>query len=240
MDPADRQKYDARVKEWTEKHDEFLSEHPYLRKNPKRLAPGFTGNGKPEVSYGSYPRNWKPLGEVSKEEILKGCNPEFDPKMPDYLEGSRYDYSNNCTNCVVAYDLRCRGENVTAQSLGDCGTLRTKMFTAWKGGSPIEAQGDFFYEITDYLNQYDDSIRIAVGADRKRNPFDRNSFKGHAFIIEKRFGEVVVIDPQTGRIYNKENEIREYFRPFVHFDYMRVDNLEVSDRGISACKAVTK
>ena len=49
VDPADRQKYDARVKEWTAKHNKFLSEHDYLRKNPKRLAPGYTGNGKPEV-----------------------------------------------------------------------------------------------------------------------------------------------------------------------------------------------
>jgi hypothetical protein len=49
VDPADRQKYDARVKEWTAKHDQYLTEHPYLRKNPKRLAPGYTGNGKPVV-----------------------------------------------------------------------------------------------------------------------------------------------------------------------------------------------
>ena len=48
VDPADRQKYDDRVKEWTAKHDQFLSEHDYLRKNPRRLAPGYTGNGKPE------------------------------------------------------------------------------------------------------------------------------------------------------------------------------------------------
>lgn len=47
VDPADRQKYDARVKEWTAKYDQFLKERPYLRKNPKRLAPGYTGNGKP-------------------------------------------------------------------------------------------------------------------------------------------------------------------------------------------------
>lgn len=50
MDPTDREKYNARVKEWTKKHDEYLKEHPYLRKNPKRLAPGYTGNGKPSES----------------------------------------------------------------------------------------------------------------------------------------------------------------------------------------------
>ena len=38
MDPGNRQKYDARVKEWTQSHNEFLEEHDYLRKNPKRLG----------------------------------------------------------------------------------------------------------------------------------------------------------------------------------------------------------
>ena len=48
VDPADRKMYDARVKEWTAKHDQFLREHDYLRKNPKRLAPGYTGDGRPK------------------------------------------------------------------------------------------------------------------------------------------------------------------------------------------------
>ena len=49
VDTADRQKYDARVKEWTARLDDHLGEHDYLRKNPKRLASGYTGNGKPKV-----------------------------------------------------------------------------------------------------------------------------------------------------------------------------------------------
>lgn len=50
MDPGNRQKYDARVKEWTQRHNEFLEDHDYLRKNPKRLAMEFTGNGNPKVN----------------------------------------------------------------------------------------------------------------------------------------------------------------------------------------------
>ena len=46
VDPADRKKYDAKVKDLSAKHDEYLRDRDYLRKNPKRLAPGFTGNGK--------------------------------------------------------------------------------------------------------------------------------------------------------------------------------------------------
>jgi len=49
VDPENRRSYDARVKEWTAKHDQHLKEHEYLRRNPKRLAPGYVGNGKPSV-----------------------------------------------------------------------------------------------------------------------------------------------------------------------------------------------
>lgn len=50
VDPANRQKYDARVKEWTERHDKFVGSRDYLRKNPKRLAMGYKGNGKPDIN----------------------------------------------------------------------------------------------------------------------------------------------------------------------------------------------
>lgn len=50
VDPANRQRYDARVKEWNQRLNNHLAEHDYLRKNPKRLAPGYTGNGKPIIN----------------------------------------------------------------------------------------------------------------------------------------------------------------------------------------------
>ncbi|MCR4670594.1 MAG: phage minor capsid protein [Saccharofermentans sp.] len=78
VDPADRQKYDARVKEWTQKHDEYLSEHPYLRKNPKRLAPGYTGNGKPMVAEssrkateGDYGVNWPKIQSKEYDKAIR-------------------------------------------------------------------------------------------------------------------------------------------------------------------------
>lgn len=78
VDPADRQKYDARVKEWTAKHDQFLSEHDYLRKNPRRLAPGYTGNGKPmaaersrKASEGNYGVNWPKIQSNEFDEAIK-------------------------------------------------------------------------------------------------------------------------------------------------------------------------
>ncbi len=69
VDPADRQKYDARVKEWTEQHDEYLKEHPYLRKNPKRLAPGYTGNGRPQATPLGDSITDKPVIPITEQSI---------------------------------------------------------------------------------------------------------------------------------------------------------------------------
>lgn len=71
VDPANRQKYDARVKEWTERHDKFLESRDYLRKNPKRLAPGYTGNGKPEVGLEEAGRLNTIQKRIEAEEILQ-------------------------------------------------------------------------------------------------------------------------------------------------------------------------
>lgn len=78
VDPENRRSYDARVKEWTAKHNQHLKEHEYLRRNPKRLAPGYAGNGRPMVaemsrkaSQGDYGVNW-PI--IQSEEYYKALN----------------------------------------------------------------------------------------------------------------------------------------------------------------------
>lgn len=50
MDPDNKKAYAARVKEWIARHDRFLQDHEYLRKNPKRLAPGFESAVLPEFN----------------------------------------------------------------------------------------------------------------------------------------------------------------------------------------------
>jgi len=59
VDPVDRQRYNARVKDWSAKHEEFLKDHPYLRKNPKRLAPEYTGNVELSFNTGYIANNMK-------------------------------------------------------------------------------------------------------------------------------------------------------------------------------------
>ncbi|MBR5386456.1 MAG: hypothetical protein IK142_02630 [Clostridiales bacterium] len=68
MDPGNRQKYDARVKEWTQRHNEFLEEHDYLRKNPKRLAPGYRITKPKSEDVTQTWSNYIPKGNVSVVE----------------------------------------------------------------------------------------------------------------------------------------------------------------------------
>lgn len=69
VDPANRQMYDARVKEWNQRLNNHLAEHDYLRKNPKRLAPGYTGNGKPEVTLLGDSITDKPVIPITEQSI---------------------------------------------------------------------------------------------------------------------------------------------------------------------------
>jgi hypothetical protein len=86
MDPANRQKYDARVKEWTQRHNEFLEEHDYLRKNPKRLAPKIDFS--PNQKYKNSSFDWAqhiPKGKADAVKSTVSVNsygiPYQDPKL---------------------------------------------------------------------------------------------------------------------------------------------------------------
>ena len=190
------------------------------------------------VIYEGYPRSWNRLSEVTPDRVLEGCNPNWNPNMSRYLTGTTDDYSTNCTNCVVAYDLRTRGMDVTANSTGACGALMTDMFSAWIGGTPINTDGDPYSCILDYFERNSECRRVAVGANRPRSVFYESS--GHAFLMERRDDGVVLVDAQSERIYNRNESIVDYFLQYDSSSvmFMRIDDLDISDRGISACKAV--
>jgi len=87
VDPANRQRYEARVREWTAKHDQFLQEHDYLRKNPKRLAPGYTGNGRPSMGLrGDDPDLFQIDKDYKRLEIT--------PKTKEDIRQQIYKFSN--------------------------------------------------------------------------------------------------------------------------------------------------
>ena len=181
------------------------------------------------------PKSWELLGDVSEDEILKGVNPKFNYNLPLYLHGTNDDYTNNCTNCTVTYTQRKKGYNVTACSVGECGKLRSndELFTAWKGREPIISTSLNFQEVYDYCNSLENGAIVAIAYGFPQLPFIQ--IPGHAMVVEKRNNKVIFVDCQVGKTYNldmiKDKEINR-------LAYMRVDDLELSDRGVSACKQV--
>ena len=185
--------------------------------------------------YEGIPQSWRPLRTVTDDEVLKGTNPNYSPILSEYRIGTRDDYTHNCTNCVVAYSQRSKGYAVTARPLGECKTLRhgQNLFSAWKGRKPILASGNGLTDILEYLNRQRDGAQVVITVKMPKSIFNDNT--GHAFIAERRGGEILFLDPQSGTRYNDPEKV---FR-LVQSDntyYMRIDDLELTDRGISACK----
>lgn len=240
VDPADRKKYDARVKEWTEKHDKYLREHPYLRKNPKRLVPKGDISPSQHMS-GNADSDYKISGKASDDPRVIGSNTHLkeDFVPPENVDPLMYDYENNCTNCVVAYDSRCKGMDVTAKSVGEYNDIEINMFWAWKGRRPKVNVYDF-NEILDYCNNCENSTRIAVSAFRTPDEFGKLRH-GHAFVVEKRNGRTIIVDPQVAREYTTIEEIEDYLQGQSfsgRYEYMKIDDLELTEEGTLACKKV--
>lgn len=127
---------------------------------------------------------------MSAAQASAGTNPHYNP---------RYDaYSSNCQRCVLTYEARRRGYNVTA--------LPT-------------FKGDLLPHGGDYLNALSNPKAVNVGKSKRAIEKEMKSYgngarsiisvykgrKGHAFISENVRGKVVYIDPQTNKRYNNIN-----------------------------------
>lgn len=187
------------------------------------------------VVYGGIPKSWNNIGFQATSEALKGCNPNYQSNLPYYLRGSKEDYSGNCTNSVVAFEMRKRGYNVTACSVGENKRLRKDPFSAWEKAVPISTKDSGLEDIAEYMRQAPDGARVEVTVRFPKTIFD-NRPDGHAFVAEKVGEEFMFIDPLSERIVDER-----VFTNVVSNGTMftRIDNLDISDRGVSACKKVT-
>ena len=185
------------------------------------------------------PKSWGKLGEISDNDVLKGTNPNFRSDIPQYLNGTNDDYTYNCTNCVVAYSQRRKGYDVTAKAVGECGTLRSnnRLFSAWEGRAPTLAKGSGIEEITAYMNGCEDGALVAITIKMPGSVFSPSY--GHAFVAEKIDGKIMFLNPQSGQRITRPEEFFEMVK-VGSTRFMRVDDLPITDRGISACKEASK
>lgn len=215
---------------WTKKWRE--NENAEKTEERKEFEKGvFNKRTEEKTEYAGAPKAWKKnLTAASEDAILSGTNPEYATSIGLTATLKDFDFAQNCTNAVVAYEMRCRGYDVTAQPLSVCRALMQKPFTAWEGGEENKLESDTIGEVLKYVESQREGARVQIAGSYKQSIWERKD--GHTFIAEKHHENIVFKDPQSGAIIKSFKDASD----FDHFEFLRIDNLEISSRGISACK----
>lgn len=196
----------------------------YEKKHRNAQAETVAGRLKPAiikgeaVHYKGIPKSWKMLGGAAN--ILKGTNPHY--SVGDIR------YNSNCTNCVPAFEMRKRGYNVIARPSSGNHYLNKHPEEAWINPDVKTAEGSGLDDILEMSKDWPDGTRAEVAV------VWNNGNSGHVFVAIKESGKINFYDVQSGeklsaKIFCRVQEGKTKF--------WRIDNLEPSDRGITACEA---
>lgn len=180
--------------------------------------------GKYKVQYYGIPKNWRKVKE-KPQDTLKKVNPKYNKNIFAIDKDAR-KYNENCVNCVVAYEMRRRGYDVTAGPVNS--KLKRNPEVAWVDPDIRNVERDGIKELKDTLAKWGDGARAQVCVIWK----GRENC-GHTFVAEQRGKSIAFLDVQTGTEYNENifnRTVQEKTR------YWRIDNLKISDRGVSSCE----
>lgn len=163
---------------------------------------------------GGIPKNWKKI-DIAEDDAVRNANPNYNLNVDAYTK--------NCSNCACAYEMRKRGYDVIAQPYihGGKHHLTRNPWDAWENPSVETILSKD--KLEEYVKKYTDGSRFGIAYIRKDNT-------GHVLVGEKEDGALKIYDPQSG-----------YMRESLDFDNMedvklwQTDNLELSDRGATAC-----
>lgn len=142
-------------------------------------------------------------------QASKGTNPHYN---------SAYDaYSSNCQRCVLTYEARRRGYDVTALPTysGDLLPSGGDYLRGLSNPKTVDI-GKSARNLNNQMASYGNGSRAIVHV-RKGN-------RGHVFIAERSGGKTIFIDPQTNARYNGIK--------FSHVDTVkltRIDNQKFTD-----------
>lgn len=163
---------------------------------------------------------------TSKDDDLKKTNPSHG------LSDGTGDV--NCYACVVAYDMRKRGYDVTAAEDYN-GANMTTITSLYKNAKPklvssqktnqnyIDNAG--IYHNRNLTNELKDELKKEPNGSSGYLSFKWNgSSGGHAVAYEKENGHVLIYDPQNGEKY----ELEQYCDKASDVAYFRTDNLEIN------------
>ena len=166
-------------------------------------------------NYEGIPKNWKKIGIL--DDSLRAVNPHYSMGQ---------EYRTNCTNCVSAYEMRKRGYDVIAKPTGKTHYLEYHPESAWKDAQIFTTFGSGKTDILKEFEKWPEGARAEIAVIWKVSG-------GHVFVAEKTNGAVRFYDVQSGKEYAESvfEKVRDGETKF-----WRIDNIEPSDRGITACE----
>ena len=217
------------------------------RKRPKSRVQGSVQKKSPQIN-GPLDK-YMEAGKMKVQELLKKYGkdpvPVFKMKLKpvaDTIESIKEDLAainpsgndNNCVFCSVAYDMRRRGYDVTANTLNDDEYSSIYRAQQWykkpefydSSGTNLDIR-EVYAQLVDNLSQYQEGARGIVSGSWSVIPE-----YGHAFSWEVTKSGVIFLDGQRNKIYEdpyndiftrlKSDEIR----------YTRTDNLKIRPEAI--------
>ena len=169
------------------------------------------------------PKTWE-KGSMDNNTILSGTNPKY-VLNPQLYDKQAVLYNTNCVNATIAYEMRCRGYKVTAGKSNS--KLRDNPSLAWEDVVEYSYDKVAFDEIENQMKEWGNGARACVCFKNIQTE------RGHAIIAENTGENIVFLDVQTGRYYNKIETERE---KYTHTLFFRIDNATISNRGVNACE----
>ena len=167
---------------------------------------------------------------MSMENAARGANPNYNPAYGEFSE--------NCQRCVVAYEMRRRGYDVTAQPSFKGDTMGETAFTSANNKKFLRLTGAFqgaktesvgattskktLSNIKDTMSGYGDGSRAIMTFGWKRGN------AGHAINVELKNGKLHFNDAQVGGKYDGAKLMNAIKTKSVTLT--RTDNLKVSER----------
>ena len=183
------------------------------------------------------------LAELKKDNPLPQLKLKTEPATKDQDQGAinpmydgvSYEYSNNCSYCTMAYDLRQRGYDVVANPADPEDPILLDEITDWYDGAEVED----IITLTKSNGISPDSLTVQHAAHLvemdllKEGEGARGHFilywangGGHDVIWEVENGEVFLRDCQN----NRKLKPIDYIQYSNYFTYFRTDNLKPNEK----------
>ena len=173
------------------------------------------------TNYQGLEDSWR---DLRQNEQINDVNPE--------------ERDDNCVNCSIAYEMRRRGKAVVAGEPSEL-LMDNYGFACWKNPeiNSVEPGMNPKLFIDACMGLWGDGARSHITLTYNSLLDEGGVPIGHSFVAEQRNGATYYIDPQFGMVYN-DDKIMDLFKSSHDIKFCRVDQLEISDLGFSACKEV--